>query len=321
MQEQSLIEVQNLTKIFPVTEGFIFTQVVAELKAVDKISFHIKPGETLGLVGESGCGKSTTGKLLMRLMEPDSGVACYRGQNIYEMSKSNLLHLRRKMQIVFQDPFSSLNPRKTVSEIISYPMKVTKTYSGKQMKKRVNELIRLVGLSPHHANRFAHQFSGGQRQRIGVARALAVNPEFIVLDEPVSALDVSIQAQIINLLRELQDTFNLSYLFISHDLNVVEHLSNRVAVMYLGKIVELADRDELFSAPKHPYTKALLSAVLTKDGIQDEMILEGEIPSPTNIPSGCRFRSRCPRAEEICKDREPGIEEKANEHFAACHFA
>jgi oligopeptide/dipeptide ABC transporter ATP-binding protein len=321
MLEKRLIEVHNLSKIFPVTEGFIISRVVAELKAVDNINFHINEGETLGLVGESGCGKSTTGKLLLNLIEPSSGAVYFQGENTFTLSKTEMLELRRKMQIVFQDPFSSLNPRKTVSEIVAYPMKVTQTYKNQELQDRVDELLSLVGLSPHYGNRFAHQFSGGQRQRIGIARALAVNPEFIVLDEPVSALDVSIQAQIINLLQELQEKYTLSYLFISHDLNVIEYLSDRVAVMYLGKIVELTSRDELFSNPKHPYTEALLSAVLTKDGIQEKIDLEGEIPSPTNIPSGCRFRTRCPIANDICEKTEPQLEERGSNHFAACHFA
>jgi oligopeptide transport system ATP-binding protein len=320
-----------------VTEGFIFTRLVAQLRAVDGISFTIPRGQTLGLVGESGCGKSTTGKLLMRLLEPTEGTVYFQGQNILALKKAHMLQLRRHMQMVFQDPYSSLNPRKTVAEIIAYPMQVTGAYRGRASQERVQELLHLVGLRPHHANRYPHQFSGGQRQRIGIARALAVDPQFIVLDEPVSALDVSIQAQIINLLMDLQEEFNLSYLFIAHDLSVVEHLSDRVAVMYLGKIVELADRRHLFSTPRHPYTHALLSAVLTKERADGkhpaddkyppdtrypaEILLEGEIPSPTAIPSGCRFRTRCYLAQEICAQVEPPWEEKGDDHWVACHFA
>ncbi|MFQ5857320.1 MAG: ABC transporter ATP-binding protein [Anaerolineae bacterium] len=316
-----LVEVRNLSKVFPVTKGFLFTRLVAELKAVDKISFSIFPGETLGLVGESGCGKSTTGKLILRLLEPTGGTVYFQGQDIFALEKTEMLRLRRQMQMVFQDPYSSLNPRKTVAEIIAYPMRVTDAYRGRALQERVQELLYRVGLNPHHANRYPHQFSGGQRQRIGVARALAVDPQFVVLDEPVSALDVSIQAQIINLLMDLQEELNLAYLFIAHDLNVVEHLSDRVAVMYLGKIVELADCDKLFSNPKHPYTRALLSAVLATERDQEEIVLEGEIPSPTAIPSGCRFRTRCYMAEEMCAQVEPPWEQKGDGHWVACHFA
>jgi oligopeptide/dipeptide ABC transporter ATP-binding protein len=254
----------------------------------------------------------------MRLLEPTAGTVYFQGQNVFALEKADMLRLRHQMQMVFQDPYSSLNPRKTVAEIVAYPMQVTGAYQGRALQERVQELLHLVGLRPHHANRYPHQFSGGQRQRIGIARALAVDPHFIVLDEPVSALDVSIQAQIINLLMDLQEELNLSYLFIAHDLSVVEHLSDRVAVMYLGKIVELADRKDLFGRPKHPYTHALLSAVLTEER---EILLEGEIPSPTAIPSGCRFRSRCYLAKEVCAQVEPPWEEKASDHWVACHFA
>ena len=321
MAQEPLVEVHDLSKTFPVTEGFIVTRLVAQLKAVDGVSFTIPYGRTLGLVGESGCGKSTIGKLLLRLLEPTGGQVYFQGHDIFALERAELLRLRRQMQMVFQDPYSSLNPRKTVAEIVAYPMQVTQAYQGRALQERVRELMHLVGLRPHHANRYPHQFSGGQRQRIGIARALAVDPEFIVLDEPVSALDVSIQAQIINLLMDLQEELNLSFLFISHDLSVVEHLSDRVAVMYLGKIVELADRKDLFSAPRHPYTHALLSAVLTTERGGEQIVLEGEIPSATAIPSGCRFRSRCHMAREICAQVEPPWEERGNGHWVACHFA
>jgi len=314
------LQLDDVAKIFPVTEGFIWSREVARLRAVDGISFAIAPGETLGLVGESGCGKSTTGKMVMRLLEPTSGTITYRGRDIFKLEKKDLPWLRRQIQIVFQDPYSSLNPRKTVAEIIGYPMRITGAYTGDAYRRRVRELLEMVGLDPNHANRYPHQFSGGQRQRIGIARALAVDPKLIVLDEPVSALDVSIQAQIINLLRDLQREFDLSYLFVSHDLNVVEYVSDRVAVMYLGKIVEMANADDLFKSPKHPYTKALLSAVLSEDSAQAEIVLEGEIPSPMAIPGGCRFRTRCWKAKERCAREEPAFEEKARGHRAACHF-
>jgi oligopeptide/dipeptide ABC transporter ATP-binding protein len=318
--QEPLVEARNLSKLFPVTEGFIFSRLVAELRAVDGVSFSIPSGQTLGLVGESGCGKSTVGKLLLRLLEPSGGAVYFQGLNIFDLEKADMLGLRRKMQMVFQDPYSSLNPRKTVAEIIGYPMRVTDACRGQALQERVQKLLHLVGLSPHHANRYPHQFSGGQRQRIGIARALAVGPRFIVLDEPVSALDVSVQAQIINLLMDLQEGFGLSYLFIAHDLNVVEHLSDRVAVMYLGKIVELAYREDLFSVPMHPYTHGLLSAVLTGERARGGVLLEGEIPSPTAVPTGCRFRPRCYMAKGICDQAEPPWIEKKDGHWVACHL-
>ena len=321
MQISPLIEASHLSKIFPIYEGFIFRRLTAELRAVDDISFRILPGETLGLVGESGCGKTTVGKLLMYLMDPTSGQILFRGEDVRTMHKENLLKLRGQMQMVFQDPYSSLNPRKTVAEIIEYPLRVMGRLEKVDRQDRVHELLDLVGLNPHHANRYPHQFSGGQRQRIGIARALAVDPQFIVLDEPVSALDVSVQAQIINLLMDLQEDLELSYLFISHDLNVVEHLSNQVAVMYLGTFVEVAKRDDLFQQPKHPYTRSLLSAVLTAKEGSEEIVLEGEIPSPTEIPVGCRFHTRCYMVEEICREVEPEMELKGPGHKVACHFA
>jgi len=321
MGDLALIEAIHLSKVFPMYEGFIFRRLRAELKAVDDISFRILPGETLGLVGESGCGKTTVGKLLMCLMAATSGQILFRGKDVGTMQKEDLLQLRGQMQMVFQDPYSSLNPRKTVAEIIEYPLRVLGRLGKASRQDRVHELLDLVGLNPHHANRYPHQFSGGQRQRVGIARALAVDPLFIVLDEPVSALDVSVQAQIINLLMDLQEDLELSYLFISHDLNVVEHLSNKVAVMYLGKFVEVANRDELFRNPKHPYTRSLLSAVLTDRDGGEEIVLEGEIPSPTEIPMGCRFHTRCYMVEDICREIEPVMEKKGPGHEVACHLA
>jgi len=320
MSNEQLLQVSDLEKVFPVSEGFLFSRQVAELKAVDGVGFSIAPGETLGLVGESGCGKSTTGKLVMRLLQPTGGSIAYQGNDVFDDAKTDISWYRRQVQMVFQDPYSSLNPRKTVAEIVSYPMKITGADQGKTLRDRVLELLEMVGLDPNHANRYPHQFSGGQRQRIGIARALAVNPRLIVLDEPVSALDLSIQAQIINLLMDLQRDFGLSYLFISHDLNVVEYLSHRVAVMYLGRIVELADSEDLFRAPKHPYTKALLSAVLTAEAQREEIVLEGEIPSPMAVPQGCRFHTRCPFAQERCRVEVPEFRELAPDHYAACHF-
>jgi oligopeptide transport system ATP-binding protein len=320
MTETVLLEVSNLVKTFSISEGFIFDRQVAELRAVNDISFMIQPGKTLGLVGESGCGKTTTAKMIMRLFKPTAGNIRYQDQNIFTLGGQELTWFRRQVQMVFQDPYSSLNPRKTVAEIIADPMRITGAYKKKALHDRVRDLLDQVGLDPNHANRYPHQFSGGQRQRIGIARALAVDPQLIVLDEPVSALDVSIQAQIINLLKDLQAELQLSYLFISHDLNVVEHLSDRVAVMYLGKIVEQASSDELFCHPRHPYTRALLSAVLATERVQDEIVLEGEIPSPMDIPSGCCFRTRCYKARELCTSHVPVFEEKAPNHWVACHF-
>jgi oligopeptide/dipeptide ABC transporter ATP-binding protein len=320
MSVEPLLQVSDLSKAFAIRQGFLFSRQVAELRAVDGVSFAIAPGETLGLVGESGCGKSTTGKLVMRLLDPSGGHISYQGQDIFELPKQEMPWFRREVQMVFQDPYSSLNPRKTVAEIVSDPMRITGARSGASMRERVMDLIEMVGLDPNHANRYPHQFSGGQRQRIGIARALAVDPKLIVLDEPVSALDLSIQAQIINLLMDLQRELGLSYLFISHDLNVVEYLSHRVAVMYLGRIVELAEAEDLFRAPKHPYTRALLSAVLTTEEVSEQVVLEGEIPSPMAIPRGCRFHTRCPYAQERCFAEVPEFRELAPGHFAACHF-
>lgn len=320
MKDTILLEVSNLVKTFSITKGFIFDRQIAELRAVNDINFTIQAGRTFGLVGESGCGKTTTGKMIMRLLEPTAGSICYQDQDIFALGKQELLWFRQQVQMVFQDPYSSLNPRKTVAEIIAAPMRITDAYQKKALHDRVNELLDYVGLDPNYANRYPHQFSGGQRQRIGIARALAVDPKLIVLDEPVSALDVSIQAQIINLLKDLQAKLQLSYIFISHDLNVVEYLSDQVAVMYLGKIVEQASSDDLFSHPRHPYTRALLSAVLTTERDQDQIVLEGEVPSPMDIPSGCCFRTRCYKARELCVSHVPVFEEKIPNHWVACHF-
>ncbi len=321
--QDKLLEVNNLTKYFPITQGIIFQRKVADVKAVDGLSFFIRKGETLGLVGESGCGKSTTGRTILQLYRPTAGEVFFQGKNLAKMQSEELRKMRRNMQMIFQDPYASLNPRMTVGDIIGEPLEVHHIAKGKEKKERVQELLQIVGLNPYFVNRYPHEFSGGQRQRIGVARALAVNPAFIVCDEPISALDVSIQAQIINLLEELQQKFNLTYLFIAHDLSVVRHISDRVAVMYLGKIVELTDRTSLYKSPLHPYTKALLSAVPIPDPVVEEkrerIILVGDVPSPVNPPSGCRFHTRCPLAIDICKKVDPEFRDVGNLHFVACH--
>jgi oligopeptide transport system ATP-binding protein len=318
-----LLEVNNLKMYFPVTAGIIMQRTVAEIKAVDDVSFFIKKGETLGLVGESGCGKTTTGRCILRLYEPTGGQVTYDGQNLQEMSSGEMRRMRRQMQIIFQDPYGSLNPRMTCGDIVGEPLIVHKLTSGKgEYRDRVTELLTVVGLNPYMADRYPHEFSGGQRQRIGIARALAVNPRFIVCDEPVSALDVSIQAQVINLLEELQEEFGLTYLFIAHDLSVVRHISDRVAVMYLGHIVEIADRNELYENPLHPYTKALLSAVPIPDPVveqqRERILLEGDVPSPLNPPPGCVFHTRCPIAIDDCQLEIPELREVTPEHWVAC---
>jgi oligopeptide transport system ATP-binding protein len=315
-----LLEVRNLTKYYPVTRGFIFQRQVGAVKAVDGVSFVIRRGETLGLVGESGCGKTTLGRVILRLQEPTAGEAIFEGRDVFKLSKEEMRRLRRDMQIIFQDPYSSLNPRMTVGDIIGEPLEIHRLARGREKVRRVQELLEVVGLSPYHANRYPHEFSGGQRQRIGIARALAVHPKLIIADEPVSALDVSIQAQILNLLQELQREFGLTYLFIAHDLSVVKHISDRIAVMYLGKIVELADADELFSNPQHPYTEALLSAVPIPNPElrRERIILPGDVPSPVNPPSGCRFHTRCLYAQPSCRVEEPAFEDIGNGHFVAC---
>ncbi len=319
-----LLEVKNLKKHFPIQKG-VFRRVVGQVRAVDGISFFIHQGETLGLVGESGCGKTTTGRLVLRAMEPTTGQIFYRYQNeMVELTKINRHQLkpyRREMQIIFQDPYSSLNPRMTVMDIIAEPLKIHGVSSGDELKSRVRELLELVGMRVQHMNRYPYAFSGGQRQRIGIARALALNPKFIVCDEPVSALDVSIQAQVVNLLRDLQKDFGFTYLFISHDLSVVEHISDRVAVMYLGDIVELSPAEELYAAPRHPYTEALLSAVPSADPdrMMKRILLPGDVPSPSNPPSGCKFHPRCRYAADICSAQVPEWREVGPAHWAACH--
>ncbi len=318
-----LLEVKGLKMHFPLTQGIIIQRQVGAVKAVDGLNFFIRRGETLGLVGESGCGKSTTGRAILQLYRPTAGQVLFEGQDLCKMGGERLRQMRRRMQMIFQDPYASLNPRMTVGNIIGEPMEIHNLAKGKEKQEKVQELLRVVGLNPYFSNRYPHEFSGGQRQRIGVARALAVQPEFIVCDEPISALDVSIQAQIINLLEELQAEFHLTYLFIAHDLSVVRHLSDRVAVMYLGKIVEIATRDDLYRTPLHPYTKALLSAVPipdpTVEARRERIILVGDVPSPVNPPSGCNFHTRCPIAIPLCSEQEPAFVDKGVDHWAACH--
>ena len=315
MTSSTLVQIENLKKHFPASGG-------QSVRAVDGVSFNIERGETLGLVGESGCGKTTVGRCLLRLIEPSSGKINFDGQDLLSLGKSEMRALRRRMQIVFQDPYSSLNPRMKVGDIIGEPLIVHSIGNKQERKDRIAELLRVVKLDPDYANRYPHQFSGGQRQRIGIARALALNPDFIVADEPVSALDVSVQAQVVNLLQDLQAQFGLTYLFISHGLAVVEHISTRVGVMYLGKIVELASSAELYENPKHPYTQALLASIPLPDPEQTRdrkrIALSGEVPTPMNPPSGCRFHTRCPHVMEKCKTTEPEFKEITPEHFAAC---
>lgn len=319
---KDLVVVKNLKKYFPISGGF-FRHTVGHVQAVEDVSFTIRRGETLGLVGESGCGKSTTGRTILRLLQKTSGEVYYDGREIYGLSKDEMIKLRTKMQIVFQDPYSSLNPRQTVAQICGEALvEHGLATKGKDVNDKVSEVIERCGLAPYHIRRYPHEFSGGQRQRIGIARALALNPEFIVCDEPVSALDVSIQSQVINLLMDLQQDMGLTYLFISHDLSVVKHISDRIGVMYLGTIVELTGKHELYKKPLHPYTQALLSAIPIPDPTKkrNRIILKGDIPSPSNPPTGCRFHTRCPYVMEVCKEEVPIFLESAPDHFVACHL-
>jgi oligopeptide transport system ATP-binding protein len=319
-----LLRVDDLVMHFPIYRG-VFQRQVGAVRAVDGVSFDIKRGETLGLVGESGCGKSTTGRTILQLYRPTAGSVHFEDVDLIHLKGEALRQMRRKMQMIFQDPYASLNPRMTVADIVGEPLMVHSVATGKEIQERVQHLLEVVNLNPSFAGRYPHEFSGGQRQRIGVARALALQPSFIICDEPISALDVSIQAQVVNLLEELQEQFNLTYLFIAHDLSMVKHISDRVAVMYLGVIVELAARDELYSKPLHPYTRALLSAVPIPDPVADakreRTILKGDVPSPANPPSGCRFRTRCPIAQEVCSQSRPEFREIRPGHFVACFFA
>jgi len=323
-RREALVRVENLKKHFPIRRGILVQRQVAAVRAVDGVSFDIYRGETLGLVGESGCGKSTTGRTMLQLYRPTAGSVFFKGEDLTQLKGANLRKKRRHMQMIFQDPYASLNPRMTVGKIVAEPLEIHGIGTPEERKEQVAELLNLVGFSPSFVSRYPHEFSGGQRQRIGIARALALQPEFIVLDEPISALDVSIQAQVVNLLEELQAKFNLTYLFIAHDLSMVRHISDRTAVMYLGKVVELATRDELYAHPLHPYTQALLSAVPIPDPKKERerkrIVLEGDVPSPVNPPSGCRFRTRCPIAQEICATEEPKWREVSPGHWVACHM-
>ncbi|WP_433748233.1 ABC transporter ATP-binding protein [Falsibacillus pallidus] len=318
---ESLLEIQDLKKHFPLTGG-VFGKTVGHVKAVDGVSFSVRKGETLGIVGESGCGKSTTGRMLLRLIEPSDGSIKFEGKDITNLSKKDMRALRRDMQMVFQDPFASLNPRHTVEKILEEPLIVHGIGNAAERKQKVKEMLEVVGLSSYYAKRYPHQFSGGQRQRIGIARALMTRPKLIIADEPVSALDVSIQSQVLNLLEDLQKEFDLTYIFIAHDLGVVRHISDRVGVMYLGRMAELSDSDKLYEKPLHPYTQALLSAVPIPDPDfkRETILLQGDIPSPSNPPKGCAFHTRCPHSMEVCKSITPAFQEAEPGHYVACHL-
>lgn len=321
MEKKELLRVSGLKKYFPVKKGF-GKGSMQYVKAVDNVNFTIYKGETFGLVGESGCGKSTTGRTLIRLYDVTEGEILFEGKDISKMKEKELLPYRKKMQMIFQDPYSSLNARMTVSDIIGEPLDIHKLAAGKERQDRIAQLLEDVGLKQEHANRYPHEFSGGQRQRVGIARALAVNPEFIICDEPISALDVSIQAQVVNMLEDIQEQYGITYLFIAHDLSMVRHISDRIGVMYLGQLVEIAESDELYENPLHPYTQALLSAIPDpyKDKEKSRIMLEGEVPSPINPPKGCRFASRCKYAMDICREAEPELEEIEKGHSCACHL-
>jgi oligopeptide transport system ATP-binding protein len=323
-EKEVLLHVKDLVKHFPITQGIIFQRKIGAVHAVDGVSFDLYKGETLGLVGESGCGKSTTGRTILQLYKPTSGEVIFDGVNLVDLPAEEMRKTRKQLQMIFQDPYASLNPRMTVGEIIGEPLIIHRVYQGKAVMEKVMDLLEKVGLNPAFANRYPHEFSGGQRQRIGIARALALDPKLIVCDEPISALDVSIQAQVVNLLEDLQEELGLTYLFIAHDLSMVRHISDRVAVMYLGVIMEIADRIELYDHPLHPYTQALMSAVPIPDPKAEEkrkrIILEGDVPSPVNPPSGCRFRTRCSLAQTICAEQKPEMREIVPGHFVACHM-
>lgn len=316
-----LLKVDNLKKHFPIKKGLL-SREIGQVKAVDGVSFEVFEGETLGIVGESGCGKSTTGRMLMRLIEPTEGSVIFNGQDVTALSAKQLREARRDMQMVFQDPYASLNPRHTVAQILEEPLIVHNIGTKQERKQKVIQLLKTVGLSEYHANRYPHQFSGGQRQRIGIARALMTNPKLIIADEPVSALDVSIQAQVLNLMQQLQQDLKLTYIFIAHDLGVVRHISDRVGVMYLGKVVELATSESLYEEPRHPYTQALLAAVPVPDPdfVKETTMLQGDIPSPSNPPSGCTFHTRCSFAKEVCKQQVPALQQVSEGHAVACHL-
>jgi oligopeptide transport system ATP-binding protein len=321
--KETLVQVCHLKKYFPITRGLIIQRRVGDIKAVDGVSFDIYKGETLGLVGETGSGKTTVGRTMLRLYEPTDGQVIFDDVDLMTLKGGDLRNMRRRMQMIFQDPYASLNPRMTVGAIVGEPLEVHRIASGKEKRERVQELLRLVGLNPYFVNRYPHEFSGGQRQRIGIARALALNPDLIICDEPISSLDVSIQAQVVNLMEDLQDQLGLTYLFIAHDLSMVRHISDRMAVMYLGKIMELADRNEIYLNPLHPYTRALMSAVPVPDPEVEEkrhrVILEGDLPSPAHPPVGCNFNTRCPVVKDICLEVEPEFIEVQEGHFCACH--